>query len=255
MGILIACCGNARYARDHYLPPLRRAGWGGRTRFLVPGGPPPPAGLEGVAGLLLTGGPDIHPRRWEPPEAPNFWARPDEARDALEIPLVLAAWERGLPILAICRGEQVLNVALGGSLIQDVPEHFDCPRDQHQHGTAADPGDLHPVAVVAGTALAGLLGPGPVPVNSRHHQAAGRLAPGLRACALDPGTRKGEEVLVEALEALDPRRWVIGVQWHPEDLAGRDDPAGAASRSLFSAFAGRLGPRGARQGGSAIING
>ncbi len=238
MGVLLVSCRDARYARSHYLPPLVGAGWAGVVRILVPGQPLP--ALEDVAGLLLTGGLDIHPRHWEPLEAVHPAAQVDDKRDFLEIPLIRQAWEEKWPIFGICRGEQILNVALGGSMIQDIPSHFGCPKNRHQHGTAQEPGDLHPVEIVAGTALAKLLGPGPVPVNSRHHQAVGRLAPDLRACAVHPGTHKGEACLVEAVEAVDPSHWALGVQWHPEDLAERDDAAGAAARALFEAFVGRL---------------
>jgi len=238
MGVLLVSCRDARYARSHYLPPLIRAGWTGEVRFLTPGRPLP--SLDDAAGLLLTGGLDIHPRHWDPQEPVHLAAQVDDKRDFLEIPLVREAWDRGLPIFGICRGEQILNVALGGSLIQDIPHHFGCPKERHQHGTAQDPGELHPVEVVANTALAGLLGAGPLPVNTRHHQAVHRLAPGLRASAVYPNTAKGEEILVEAVEASDLGRWVLGVQWHPEDLTERGDAAGEAARRLFEAFVARL---------------
>lgn len=238
MGVLLVSCRDAKYAKSHYLPPLVRAGWAGEVRFLVPGRPAP--ALGNVSGLLLTGGLDIHPRHWDPAEPVHPAAEVDDKRDFLEIPLIREAWDRRLPILGICRGEQVLNVALGGSLIQDIPDHFGCPQDRHQHGTARDPGDLHPVEVQAGSTLAGLLGPGSIPVNTRHHQAVRRLAPGLRACATDPATRKGGEALIEGIEAADPAWWVIGVQWHPEDLTEGDDAAGNAARKLFAGFVARL---------------
>lgn len=239
MGILLVSCRDDRYARSHYLPPLLQAGWTGEIRLLDPDHPQ--TSLEGASGLLLTGGMDIHPRHWDPGEPVHETARVDDPRDALEIPLVREAWTLGLPILGICRGEQILNVALGGSLIQDIPSHFGCPKELHQHGSAQDPGDLHPVQVEADTALAMLTGLGPIPVNSRHHQAVSRVAPGLRACASHRDTRIGEEFLVEAVESADPSRWAIGVQWHPEDLANRGDAAGEAARRLFDAFARRLG--------------
>ena len=242
MGVLLVACRNARYAREHYLPPLRQAGWTGEALLATPGGPPPPKDLAGVSGLLLTRGQDIHPRHWDPSEPVHPRAEVDDKRDFLEIPLVRQAWELALPILGICRGEQILNVALGGSLIQDVPDHFGCPGELHQHGSAQNPGELHLVQLEPGGTLWGLLGAGAVPGNSRHHQAARRLAPGLRLAATEPGTRKGEEVLVEGLESSDPAHWAIGVQWHPEDLTERSDPAGEAARRLFRAFAERLGP-------------
>ena len=236
MGILLVSCRDDKYARSHYLPPLVRAGWTGEVRLLDPDHPRP--SLEGASGLLLTGGMDIHPRHWDPGEPIHGTARVDDPRDALEIPLVREAWKLALPIFGICRGEQVLNVALGGSLIQDIPSHFNCARELHQHGTAQDPGELHPVQVASGTALARILGPEPVPVNSRHHQAVRRIAPGMQACAFHRDTRIGDEFLVEAVESADPSRWALGVQWHPEDLAEHTDAAGEAARRLFKAFVG-----------------
>jgi putative glutamine amidotransferase len=170
-------------------------------------------------------------------------AQVDEGRDALEIPLVRQAWEQGIPILGICRGEQILNVALGGSLHQDIPDQFGCPRDFHQHGSAQDPGELHPVTIAAGTTLAALLGDAPILVNSRHHQAVRRIAPGLRASAFHSGTRVGDSCLVEGIESIEADRWAIGVQWHPEDLAERTDAVGDAARKLFNAFTRLLGSR------------
>jgi putative glutamine amidotransferase len=240
MGFLLVSCRDAKYARTHYLPPLLKSGWTGQVRLLAPGGAPPPEGLEGVSGLLLTGGLDIHPRHWDAQEPVHPTAEVDDKRDFQEIPLIREAWDRNVPVFGICRGEQILNVALGGSLIQDIPDHFRCPRDLHQHGSAEDPGELHPVQVEEGTFLASLLGPGLVPVNSRHHQAVRRVAPGLRCAAVHPGTRNHGESLVEAVESADPSRWALGVQWHPENLAERDDAAGAAARALFQAFVGRL---------------
>jgi len=252
MGVLLISCRDAGYAESHYLPPLARAGWVGEVRFQVPGAPLPPP--EGMAGIVLTGGLDIHPRNWDPQEPVHPAAQVDEERDAMEIPLVRLAWDRRIPLLGICRGEQILNVALGGSMIQDVPEHFGCAPDLHQHGSAQEPGALHDVRFETGSILATLLGTASVQVNSRHHQAVHRIAPGLRACAFDPGTRVGDACLVEAIEAVDPGRWTIGVQWHPEDLAIRQDPVGLAARNLFAAFVARIAPEGPGDR-SAIISG
>ena len=132
----------------------------------------------------MPGGYDIHPRRWDEDEALHPTAEPDEARDELEIPLAREAWRLGLPILGICRGEQVLNVALGGSLIQDIPSH--CGVDDGPAQPRAPPRrpeEAHQVELAPGSRLARLVG-GPAPtVNSRHHQAVLRVAPGLRAVA------------------------------------------------------------------------
>lgn len=251
MGTILVSCRNQAYAEAHYLPPLRRAGWDGEVRFLVPGGPS--EDWIGVHGLLLTGGGDIHPCNWDPEEPVHPTAEVDAARDAREIPAVRAAWARNLPILGICRGAQILNVALGGSMIQDIPVHFGCAQELHQHGSAEDPGELHPVEVRPGTLLEREVESDRILVNSRHHQAVQRLAPGLRACAHHPDTRKGDEILIEAIEAEDAHRWVLGVQWHPENLTAREDASGIAARRLFDAFARRMSA-GRPPVGSAIID-
>lgn len=247
MGFILATCRDRAYLEAHYLPPLREAGWAGPFRVAAAEAPPeaPEDLLAGAAALLLSGGGDIHPGAWDPAEPVHPTAEVDADRDRLELPLVRAAWARGLPLLGICRGAQILNVALGGSLVQDIPSACGCPEDRHRHGSAEAPGELHPVELAPASRLAALLGPGPVPVNSRHHQAVARVAPGLRACGWDPSTHSAEGPLVEAVEAVDPGHWAFGVQWHPENLARRGDPAGAASRALFAAFlrAAAEGPR------------
>jgi len=241
MEAIVVSCRDRAYAEAHFLPVLRQAGWAGGVDWRVPG---EGGGLDQAAALLLSGGLDIHPRHWDPDEPVHPLAEPDPERDAAELPLVRDAWSRNLPILGICRGAQILNVSLGGSLIQDIPDHFGCPADRHRHGTALEPGALHPVEIVAGSRLARILGAGPVAVNSRHHQAVLRAAPGLRTAAFDGATCRDGAALVEGIEAAEPGRWVLGVQWHPEDLTLRRDPAGEAARRLFRAFVDRLDPAG-----------
>lgn len=233
---ILVACGDRAGAEAHYLPPLRAAGWAGGLELVGPGGPLP--ALEGVAGLLLCGGDDIHPRNWDPLESLHPEAEPDEARDAFELPLLRAAWAARLPILGICRGEQILNVALGGSLFQHLPEACGPAGLPHRQGSSSErPQRLpHEVVLAPGSRLAGVLGAARVAVNSRHHQAVRRLAPGLRAAAWAAETAHAEGPLVEALEAEDPGRWAFGVQWHPENLVDRDDAAGEAARRLFAAF-------------------
>lgn len=233
-GILIACRDKSK-ASQTYLSALRRTGWIGPVHLLAPGDPVPDLG--NCSGLLLAGGLDIHPKAWDPAEPLHPLAEPDEDRDALEIPLVQTAWERRLPILGICRGEQLFNVALGGSLIQDVPEHFGCPADLHRHGDSTIPDLRHSVEIDPPSRLASILGSGPLPVNSRHHQAVHRVAPELRAVAWHRETSHSRSgPLIEAVEAMDPSRWAFGVQWHPENLVGLDGPAGEGARAIFQAF-------------------
>src|SRR5207237_4455374 len=130
------------------------------------------------------------------------------ARDEAELALLRGALERDVPVLAICRGSQVLNVALGGDLVQHLPEVVGDEKHKHTPGTFAD----HEVELEAGTRLEELLGPR-VPVKSHHHQGYGRIGDGLAVAAhADDGT-------IEAVEARS-RRFAVGVLWHPE--AGED---------------------------------
>lgn len=234
---ILVACGNRAGVERHYLPALVAGGWSGPCRVVEPGDPLPD--LDAVGGLLLAGGLDIHPRCWDASEPLHPSSEPAEDRDAREVPLIREAWERNLPILGICRGHQILNVALGGSMIQHVPEHFACPAERHQFGRADDGPELrHRVALAPGSRLAELLGIREMLVNSRHHQAVRAVAPVLKAVAwhldtVNPVTGP----VVEAVEAEDPDRWVFGVQWHPENLVVLDHAAGEAARSLFAAFA------------------
>jgi len=234
---ILVACGSRTGVERHYLPALMAGGWSGPCEMVEPGDPLPD--LDPVGGLLVAGGLDIHPRCWDAAEPLHPAAEPAEDRDAREIPLVREAWRRNLPILGICRGHQILNVALGGSMIQHVPDHFACPAERHQFGRADDGPELrHRVSLAPGSRLAGLLGTREVLVNSRHHQAVKAVAPVLKAVGwhldtVNPATGP----LVEALEAEDPDRPVIGVQWHPENLVGVDHEAGEAARNLFAAFA------------------
>ncbi|WP_291272110.1 gamma-glutamyl-gamma-aminobutyrate hydrolase family protein [Geothrix sp.] len=235
MSSILVSCKNKSGAEKHYLPAIAAAGWTGPTLLVAPGDPLPD--LAGVSGLLLTGGADIHPRHWDAAEAVHRKAEVDEDRDAFEVPLIRAAWDRNLPILGICRGEQILNVALGGSMIQDVPDHYGCEPSRHQHGTPEHPDMHHRVQLAPGSRLRALLGEDVFLVNSRHHQAVRRVAPPLVAVGWHLDTVHADTgPLIEAVEAIDPGRWVFGVQWHPENLVGLKGPAGDAARDLFTAF-------------------
>lgn len=228
--ILLTCRDKARLQAT-YVPALRLGGWDGPIQVVSSEDGLPD--LEGVAGVLLSGGGDIHPRHWDPDEPVHPAAEVDEARDELELPLIREAWTRRLPMLGICRGEQALNVALGGSLIQDIPSHFGCAADAHSHGTPDIPEVRHQVSISGEGLLASVLRADTVFVNSRHHQAVARLAPGFRAVAwaLDqPG-------IIEAIEPEERTRWVLGVQWHPENLVQRTDAAGEVARRIFASFA------------------
>lgn len=235
MSSILVSCRNKSGAEKHYLPALQAAGWSGPFALVAPGDRLPD--LAACAGLVLTGGNDIHPCHWDAAEPVHAAAEVDADRDALELPLVRAAWDRNLPLLGICRGEQILNVALGGSLIQDIPDHFGCEPSRHQHGTP-DASDMHHrVQLAPGSRLRALLGEDVFLVNSRHHQAVKQVAPPLRAVAWHLDTVHPETgPVIEAIEAADPAHWVFGVQWHPENLITLKGPAGDAARDLFAAF-------------------
>ena len=173
--------------------------------------------VEGLDGLLLTGGVDVNPRlfRQEPHEAND---KPDDERDAMEQRLLESALDQDLPVLAICRGMQLFNVVHGGTIAQHVEGH-------RQPGVD----EAHPIGVEAGTRLAQAIGPGPHLVNSRHHQIVDQTGDGLRV------TARSEEGYPEALER-DDKKFAVAVQWHPEDLVENHEEA----RRLFQAFADSL---------------
>jgi len=237
--LLVTCQNKSAVART-YIPALRMAGWTGEILVASPGAPAPP--LEVAAGLLLTGGYDIHPRHWDELELLHPAAEPDEPRDELEIPLIREAWKRGLPILGICRGVQVLNVALGGSLIQDIPDHCGLAPGVHMRGNVEEADEAHAVAVAPGSRLAALMGSLVATVNSRHHQAVLQVAPCLRPVAWYRDPDRDLE-LVEGVEATDPDRFVVGVQWHPENLVAMGNGTGSAARGIYRGFVKALGGR------------
>jgi putative glutamine amidotransferase len=176
-----------------------------------------------LQGLLLTGGGDMDPALFgETPHATLYDVAP--SRDTLETSVLHVALDRGLPVLAVCRGLQVLNVALGGSLHQDVGTD---PGTQLAH-SQKEPRDqpTHKVKLTPGCRLAATLGADELEVNSMHHQAIKRLGRGLTAVAWAP------DQIVEGAEIGDPSRFVLGVQWHPEELVGHSEPA----RRLFAAL-------------------
>ena len=162
-----------------------------------------------IDGLLLSGGGDVDPAAYGAERLPQTGGV-DPQRDEVEFSLLAAALDRGLPVLGVCRGCQVINVALGGSLHQHVP---DLTPLEHLR---RDPRDRisHTVAVEKGSLLHEVVGREEVEVNSIHHQAVDRLARPLRAVACAP------DGIVEAVE--DPSRPLLGVQWHPESLVPAD---------------------------------
>jgi putative glutamine amidotransferase len=176
--------------------------------------------LDRVDGVCLAGGPDLDPATYGQEPHPSLGPIEPEM-DACELALARAALERGTPLLCICRGAQALNVARGGTLVQDLPGHR-----QTESGRLP----THAVRVEPASRLALALGATDVEVNSFHHQAVDRLGEGLRAVAWSR-----EDGLVEAIEAVD-RPFALGVQWHAEGLVDA-----AEQQALFAAFVAAAG--------------
>jgi gamma-glutamyl-gamma-aminobutyrate hydrolase PuuD len=163
--------------------------------------------LDALDGVVFSGGGDLDPRLYGQEAHPNTKGIVPE-RDKGELALLQAALARDMPVLAVCRGSQVLNVALGGDLVQHLPDVVGDEKHKHTPGAYAD----HDVNVEPETRLGALLGDR-APVKSHHHQGFGQLGEGLRESA------RAEDGTLEALE--DPsRRFALGVLWHPE--AGED---------------------------------
>ncbi len=202
-----------------YVEAVRRAG---AIPVLIP---PQPENAEELMreldGFLLAGGEDCDPAAYGEERHPTVTETMDERRQANDLALAGAAREQGVPMLGICLGMQVMNVAAGGTLLQDIDTQHDT---EIRH--ASDPADRarHDVIVEKGTKLANVISAGETNVNSSHHQAVRKVGQGLRVTALAP------DGIVEGVE--DPRHpFYLGVQWHPEDMTGED-----SATSLFTAF-------------------
>jgi putative glutamine amidotransferase len=180
--------------------------------------------LDGCDGLLLTGGEDIHPS-WYGSDPSPLLSAPSRERDLFELALFAVARQRELPILGVCRGIQLINVALGGTLFQDLSSERPGTVDHSPPGAR----DIrsHPVRIQPGSRAAAALDSTSVTVNSVHHQAIKDLAPGLVASGW---TNDG---LIEVAESGPDASWILAVQWHPEEMhADRLAP----DQGLFSAL-------------------
>lgn len=165
-------------------------------------------------GVLLPGGGDLA-ARWAGQEAHATEYDVDEEQDAFDLAVARHALGAGLPLLAICRGTQVVNVVLGGDLIQDLGERT------HRHV-------VHEIAVEPDSQLAGIVGTTPS-ISCYHHQGVGRPGGGLRAVA------HAADGVIEAVELASSRGWYLGVQWHPEDTAATDPAQAGLFRALVAA--------------------
>jgi putative glutamine amidotransferase len=175
-----------------------------------------------LAGLILTGGGDVDPARSGAPRHATV-VEVSPARDDLEIDLTRWALDGGVPLLAICRGLQVLNVALGGTLYQDIPSDPGSPLAHSQ--AEPRPQATHSVKVTEGSRLATILGRLDLDVNSFHHQAIKNPGSGLRVVAAAP------DGIIEGAEVSD-HPFAVGVQWHPEEMTEHD----VSARGLFVAL-------------------
>lgn len=215
---------------SNYVEAVQRAGG---LALMLPVDPllieDPSEALDLIDGLVLAGGADVDPGSYgEPAHAQTVGTVPE--RDACEIALARAAIERDMPLLGICRGMQLINVALGGTLLQHLPEHYG--HHEHRRAIGSFDGADHDVLLSEGSLAARAAGELHHATKSHHHQGVDRLGEGLTVsglCALDR--------LPEAIELPD-RRFVLGVQWHPEA-----DPASTIIAAFVAEAAMRAGER------------
>jgi putative glutamine amidotransferase len=214
---------------EAYVNAIRAAGL---TPLILP--PLEPAELEpvlaAVQGVVFTGGEDVDPAEYGAATDART-NTPHRRRDKCELALVRLAHEKRLPTLAICRGIQVVNVALGGTLIQDIAS--ECPTTINHDQSKERERRVHDVSIDRESKLAAAIGDIRISVNSSHHQALARVADGLRVTARSP------DGIIEGTEWERDDWWMLGVQWHPEELV-RD--AQSWDRGLFHAFAERVNP-------------
>jgi putative glutamine amidotransferase len=174
-----------------------------------------PENIEDIEGLVLAGGTDVNPLRYGAEPHPKT-EPPDDNRDERELRLLQEALQRNIPVLAICRGMQLFNVAHGGTLIQHL--------EGNTHVQRGVP-DAHKIAIEPASTLAAIIAQPEYPVNSRHHQAVDRIGSGLRVAA------RSSDGVIEALENASCQ-FALAVQWHPEDRCATHD----GDRYLFEAF-------------------
>lgn len=167
--------------------------------------------LQYADAVVLLGGTDVDPRRFTSDEqAISKSVNVSPAADEFEIELALGATQRGIPVLGICRGLQIMNVAFGGSLITDLG-----PGTMHSSDTV-DESVPHNVTITEGTRLRDIYPAAEIEIRSAHHQAISKIGPGLKAAAM------AADGIVEAIETTDDS-WLVGVQWHPEDSQGNPE--------------------------------
>jgi putative glutamine amidotransferase len=215
---------------EAYVEAVQRAGL---TPLILP--PLDPKELDAVAsavsGLVFTGGEDVDPAEYGAAPAASTTSI-HRQRDRCELALAGIARERKIPTLAICRGIQLMNVALGGTLVQDIPTErpSSIEHDKSDERTMR----VHDVAIEPRTKLAAAIGDTRITVNSSHHQAVDRVADGLRVTARSP------DGIIEGAEWVKDDWWMVAVQWHPEELVATPE---RWDRGLFQAFADEVRSR------------
>lgn len=184
---------------------------------------------ESADGVLLAGGDDLHPANYGESIQPHCGA-PDALRDATELKIARWALDERKPLLGICRGLQMINVASGGTLYQDVDTEYPDPITHRVRGEQGMPINApHPVAITEGSRLANALGATTVTVNSGHHQAVKDVGNGLQV------TARASDQLIEGAESSDPERYILAVQFHPELLVDEDPRMNGIFRDFIAA--------------------
>lgn len=213
-----------RYAAEVNARALVEAVWraGGEPATIHPAGEDVAARLARFDGVLLPGGGDLAPHRYGATDTHAGVYDVDEVQDAFDLELARVALDSGIPLLAICRGLQVVDVALGGTLEQDMGG----PDREHRHL-------VHPVAIRRGTLLERATGAQKVEASCYHHQRVDRLGAGLEI------TARAADGTPEGLELPGSTGWFTAVQWHPEDTAHQDP----AQQGLFDALVRAAGDR------------
>ncbi|MCK5942514.1 MAG: gamma-glutamyl-gamma-aminobutyrate hydrolase family protein [Planctomycetes bacterium] len=211
-----------------YVEAIQRAG--AMPLLLPPVLPEPERWLDTVDAVVLSGGGDVDPVLWQGEQHEKIYGV-DRERDRAEFALVRAAVARGVPVLGVCRGLQVLNVAFGGSLIAHLPDRVG---DAVPHRVPPRDPTVHPITIEPDSKLAAVLGATEVAPPSWHHQAADRVADGFRVVARAP------DGVIEALEH-EQHPWLLAVQWHPEHVASTEPEQQRLFDALVAAARARIG--------------
>ncbi len=218
---------------DRYLEAVRQAGAEPVAISLLLSAEKLQQLAQTLDGVVLSGSPaDIDPARFGGTREPEC-ADPDPDRERTDFALLEHSFAEHKPVLAICFGIQSLNVFLGGTLVQDIPSDLRTAIAHDFDDDKGEPEAFHPARIEPGSHLAELAGPNEAVVNSSHHQSVKDLGRGLRIAARAP------DGVIEAVEWTGDSNWVMGVQWHPERMAGTDALAQSLFRGLVGAAAAR----------------